>query len=261
MTALQHGDYTTLAGDYSDYRPAYSETVLSATLATLDKPPEQLDCVDVGAGTGIWTRMLANRHPRSLRAVEPNDAMREQGRRDSAGYAIDWLRGSGENTGLEPQSVDLLTMASSFHWVDFPRGTAEFARLLRPGGRFAALWNPRYLETNPLLLEIEQHLQQLVPTLKRRSSGRSGLTSTLTEQLWNSPWFDDVLSIEARHTQCFTPQQYLGAWRSVNDVRVQAGPQCFEQFLAYIDDRTRGMAHIEAEYLTRAWVARRVAGS
>ena len=48
--------------------------------------------------------------------------------------------------------------------------------MLRPGGRFVALWNPRMIELNPLLVEIEQEITRLNPEVKRVSSGRSGLT-------------------------------------------------------------------------------------
>jgi hypothetical protein len=53
------------------------------------------------------------------------------------------------------------------------------------------------------------------------------------------------------------PQRYLGAWRSVNDLRVQMGPEKFEMFLDYVEQRTSNLAVIEATYITRAWSARR----
>ena len=34
-------------------------------------------------------------------------------------------------------------------------------RMLRPGGSFVALWNPRMIELNPLLVEIEQESTRL----------------------------------------------------------------------------------------------------
>jgi hypothetical protein len=129
--------------------------------------------------------------------------------------------------------------------------------LLRPGGRFTALWNPRLIEINPLLVEIEAHLDTLRPGIKRISSGRSGVTETLTERLWDSPWFDDVVYLEGRHLIAMTPERYLGAWRSVNDLRVQLGAERFGAFLEFVEQRIAELAVIEATYLTRAWSARR----
>jgi hypothetical protein len=54
-----------------------------------------------------------------------------------------------------------------------------------------------------------------------------------------------------------TPERYLGAWRSVNDLRVQLGEKQFDAFLDFVEQRVGGQRLIEATYLTRAWSARR----
>lgn len=254
---LKAGDFTGLAEDYSQHRPDYCPSVLAGLLGLLCKPKSDVDFVDVGAGTGIWTRMVQGVGVKSVTAVEPNADMRKNGEADSLGASISWLAGSGENTGLPSHSADWLTMASSFHWADFDLATREFHRVLRPGGRFTALWNPRLIEVNPLLVDIESHLASLRPNIKRVSSGRSGITETLTENLWASPYFEDVVYLEGRHVISMTPQRYLGAWRSVNDLRVQLGPQMFDEFLAFVEEKTAKLDVIEATYLTRAWSARR----
>lgn len=251
------GNFTGLARDYSQYRPDYSPSVLRGLLGLLNKAVQDIDFVDVGAGTGIWSRLVNASGVRSTIAIEPNEEMRTFGMADSRDANIRWLPGSAEDTGLDAQSCDLLTMASSFHWADFAAATSEFHRILRPGGRFTALWNPRLIEENPLLVEIEAHLNTLRPNIKRVSSGRSGITETLTEQLWASQFFDDVVYIEGRHTIEMSPERYLGAWRSVNDLRVQLGPERFGQFLSFVENRIADVEIIEATYLTRAWSARR----
>ncbi len=255
---MRHGDFTGLAEDYSRYRPDYSAAVLRAILGIADKDAAALDVVDVGAGTGIWTRMLAAAGVRSVVAIEPNDEMRALGRAHPDNRRIVWKNGSGEATGLSDASADLLSMASSFHWVDFARGIAEFDRVLRSGGCFVALWNPRVIESNPLLVEIEERLAALKGgAITRVSSGRSEFTRTLTERLESTGRFAEVISLESKHVIPFTPERYLGAWRSVNDLRVQLGEDRFAAFLAYVEERVRGCETIEATYLTRAWVARK----
>lgn len=254
---LKAGDFTGLASDYSQHRPDYCPSALKALLAMLNKPVAEVDFVDVGAGTGIWTRMVYGAGVRSVTAVEPNDDMRQNGVADSQHTKIRWLAGSAEATGLADASADWLSMASSFHWADFDTATKEFHRVLRVGGRFTALWNPRLIEVNPLLVEIEAHLDTLRPNIKRVSSGRSGITETLTEQLWASPYFEDVVYLEGRHVIEMTPERYLGAWRSVNDLRVQLGPEKFDAFLGFVEQRIAGLKIIQATYLTRAWSARR----
>jgi ubiquinone/menaquinone biosynthesis C-methylase UbiE len=254
---MKLGDFTGLAGDYAKFRPGYAPQVATAILSYLRRDVASVDAADVGAGTGIWTRTLAARGLRSVVAVEPNDEMREQGIESSRGTSITWRKGSAEATGLPDGSADLVSMASSFHWADFDKACYEFHRILRPGGVFVALWNPRFIEANPLLVEIEAQITRLKPDIRRVSSGRSGITERLTDMLSAKSQFADVLYLEGRHSQQQTPQQYIGAWRSVNDLQVQLGPELFRSFLEFIEKRTAGLAAIETTYLTRAWVARR----
>ncbi len=251
------GDFTGLAGEYSKSRPDYCPSILNALLGLLDKPLYDLDVVDVGAGTGIWTRMIYEKGVKSVIAVEPNDDMRTHGVLDCNATTIQWLPGTAENTGLSNCSCDWLTMASSFHWVNFEKATQEFHRILRPRGRFTALWNPRLIEVNPLLIEIETHLDSLHPNIRRVSSGRSGIAESLTEMLIASPYFEDIIYLEGRHVIEMSPQRYLGAWRSVNDIQHQLGTKKFDTFINFIEWRISKLEKIEAAYLTRAWSARR----
>lgn len=255
-TALRHGDFTGLAENYARFRPGYSDAVLSAILGIVGKPTSQIDAADVGAGTGIWTRMVAGRKPKSMIAIEPNDDMRGQGEAGNGGLSIAWRKGSGEATGLADASVDLLSMASSFHWVDFDKGTKEFHRALKPGGCFVALWNPRYIDDNPMLVEIEKKLAELNPNMKRVSSGKSDFVEKLTARFLAHPLFADPVYLEGRHTSRLTPEQYLGVWNSVNDVRAQLGEAGFAAFMRFVGDRIKGQEMIDCTYLTRAWVVR-----
>ena len=254
---MKHGDFTGLAADYAKFRAGYAPQVATAIMGYVGREAASIDAADVGAGTGIWTRMLATHGLHSVVAVEPNDDMREQGVETSQGTEILWRKGSAEATGLPDSSIDLVSMASSLHWADFDRASEEFCRILRPGGVFAAFWNPRMIEANPLLVEIESEITRLKPDVRRVSSGRSGITDSLTTMLSGKPQFAGVLYLEARHSVQQTPEDYMGAWRSVNDLQVQLGPKLFRKFLDFAERRVAGLEAIETTYLTRAWAARR----
>jgi len=254
---MKHGDYTGLAGDYARFRPGYAPQVAAAILSYVGRDAASLDAADVGAGTGIWTRTLADHGLHSVVAVEPNDDMRGQGVEASRGTGIVWHKGSAEATGLPDASADLVSMASSLHWADFDKACDEFHRILRPGGAFVALWNPRFIEANPLFVEIEAQIARLKPDIQRVSSGRSGITQRLTDMLSAKPQFAELLYLEGRHSVHQTQEQYIGAWRSANDLQVQLGPELFRQFLDFAEKRIAGLKTIEATYVTRAWAARR----
>ena len=254
---MKHGDFSGLAADYARFRPGYAPQVATAILGYVKRDAASIDAADLGAGTGIWTRMLAARSLHSIVAVEPNDEMREKGIETSHGTSIVWQKGSAEATGLPDNSADLVSMASSLHWVDFDKACDEIHRIMRPAAVFAALWNPRLIEANPLLVEIEEQISRLKPGIQRMSSGRSGITARLTDLLNAKPQFSEVLYLEGRHSIRQTPGEYLGVWRSVNDLQVQLGPALFREFLDFTEKRIAGLAAITTTYLTRAWVARR----
>lgn len=253
----KQGDFTGLANDYSLNRPDYSESVLKALVGLIGKEPQNIYMADVGAGTGIWSRMAYQFGIKSLICIEPNQDMRNNGIRDSKDTKIKWREGSAEETGLEDGSVDFLTMASSFHWAKFDLSLKEFHRVLKPEGLFCALWNPRLIEVNPLLVEIEEYLNSLKPNIKRVSSGRSGITQTLTNDLEASKLFKDVIYMEGRHVINMTKERYIGAWRSVNDLQVQLGKDNFIKFLNFVEKKICNLDSIEATYLTRAWSVRK----
>ena len=253
---MKLGDFTSLVKSYSENRPGYSNTVRDSLLRLTRKNFADIDAADVGAGTGIWSRQLAAAGLKSLIAVEPNDAMRQAGKQDSEGHAVEWQSGSGENTTLDTDSVDFLSMASSFHWVDFEKGTAEFSRVLKKDGWFVALWNTREFKGNPLLEEIEHKIVELKPDLKRVSSGGSGASDTLEQDLIGSRYFEDVIYTHGHHVEHWSLDRYIGAWRSVNDVQAQLGTEKFKAFIDFIKEKTSQMETIEVAYTTRAWAAR-----
>jgi ubiquinone/menaquinone biosynthesis C-methylase UbiE len=251
---MKAGDFSSLAEDYSRYRPGYSSTVRDMFLAFSSSRCSSLKVADVGAGTGIWTRMLAEKVSH-VTAIEPNENMRFFGKSQSGGENIHWQDGCGESTGLGTSSVDLLTMASSFHWVDFDAAIQEFDRVLTDKGIFLALWNPRLIEVNPLLVEIENKVHELCPEMQRVSSGRSKFCDSLFERMSKSDVFRDVIYLEGRHVERQSPEHYIGLWKSVNDIQVQLGVDKFQEFMGFVESKVSGLEYVEATYQTRAWMA------
>ena len=124
-----------VADVYERSRPEYPDGAVSWLVG--DEP---LDVVDLGAGTGKLTRSLARLGHR-VTAVEPLPEMLDQLRAAVPGVTA--LEGSAEAIPLDDASVDAVTCAQAFHWFDHPAAIAEMARVLRPGGHAALVWNAR----------------------------------------------------------------------------------------------------------------------
>ena len=132
------GRFSDRADDYVSYRPDYPAAAVDAVLEGLGEAAA-LTAADIGAGTGISARQLADRGVRVI-AVEPNAAMREAA---TPHARVEWRDGSAEATGLAAESLELLTSFQAFHWFRPREAVAEFRRVLRPGARLALIWNVR----------------------------------------------------------------------------------------------------------------------
>lgn len=127
------------ASDYDAHRPSYPSEAIDAIFDGLGEA-NSLVAVDIGAGTGISSRLLAERGARVF-AVEPNEAMRMRGAAHECAGVVEWIDGTGEATGLPNGVADVVLCAQAFHWLDTRMALEEFRRLLKPGGRAALLWN------------------------------------------------------------------------------------------------------------------------
>ncbi len=128
--------FSNRASDYAKYRPSYPDTAIDAILAGLGAPVHIM-AADIGAGTGISSRLLADRGVRVI-AIEPNAAMRDAA---TPHPHVAWLDATAETTGLDDRFVNLVLCAQAFHWFNPPVALREFHRILRPGGRLALMWN------------------------------------------------------------------------------------------------------------------------
>ncbi len=124
------------AGDYVKSRPSYPSTAIDFILASLS-PSSQLVAADIGAGTGISSRLLAERGVRVI-GIEPNAAMREAA---ELSPGVEFRDGTAEATHLPDVSVDLVTCFQAFHWFNPEPTLLEFHRILKSSGRLALVWN------------------------------------------------------------------------------------------------------------------------
>jgi SAM-dependent methyltransferase len=132
-TAVLRGAFGAVAGEYDRLRSGPPPEALDWML-----PPDATDALEIGAGTGILTRLLVERVAH-VTAVEPDDRMRAVLAATAAG--ADVQAGVAEALPAADSSCDVVIAASAWHWVEEARAVPEVARVLRPGGRLALVWS------------------------------------------------------------------------------------------------------------------------
>lgn len=149
--------FSTRVADYVRFRPSYPSQVLDTLATECGLRPSSI-VADLGAGTGIFARLLLERGNRVF-AVEPNDEMRRAAELSLATYRkLVTLKGTAEASGLADHSVDFITCAQAAHWFDRRRAPSEFRRILKPGGWLALVWNERRTGPSPFLHAYEELL-------------------------------------------------------------------------------------------------------
>jgi len=135
--------FSGFAGLYDRYRPAPPE-LLGEVLVRLAAVARPRLVVDLGSGTGLSTRYWADRADEVI-GIDPTGDMRRQAEARSGAANVTYREGFSHATGLPSGHADVVTCAQALHWMEPEETFREAARILRPGGVFAAFdydWPP-----------------------------------------------------------------------------------------------------------------------
>ena len=130
--------FTGKAEAYAKARPGYPDAAMDYICTLI---PQNSVFADIGAGTGKFTLLLAQRECRVF-AVEPNEDMREQLAVRATLYPnIQIINGSAESTTLSDKSVDVVLCAQALHWFNLNDFRAECHRICKSNGIVIAVYN------------------------------------------------------------------------------------------------------------------------
>ncbi len=155
---------------YASSRPGYPRALFDA-LAAQGVILPSFAAADVGAGTGIFTRLLSE-YVEKVYAIEPNADMRDAAAKSNTKTNTVFVNGNAENTGLPDGSVDVVTVAQAFHWFDAVDFAAECRRIFRARGEgFVVLvWNNRDVDSDVVKANFEVN-RRFCPLFKNSSDG------------------------------------------------------------------------------------------
>ena len=237
-----------IAEDYDRLRPGPPEEAVDWLL------PEHCQiAVDLGAGTGLLTRLLARKVAQVI-AVEPDDRMAAVLRAHSPGVHV--MRGTGEAIPVADASADGVLVSSAWHWMDSGRAAGEIGRVLRDGGRFGVIWTGRDREVD-WLREAGRQLMAATagPDDQGQAHGEGAPRSRRREVRLPEPGlFGNVGTASFRFTRAMTVTDIvdmLATYSGVITASTQDGAAGLARARAVLEEWFPGGAAIDVP--TRAW--------
>ncbi len=218
-----------VAAAYDRARPGYPPEA-AAWLAG----EQPVTVLELGAGTGKLTEVLVGLG-HDVHATDPDEQMLAVLRERLPDVRTSVA--SAEEIPAPDASYDVVVVAQAFHWFDHDRALPEIARVLKPGGRLAVVWNQRD--------ERIPWVRKLGAIIGTQDQFRSD------ETLEAAPQFEAVENEVFRHWQVVdrTSIQELALSRSNVAVLDEAGRAAkLAEVLAFYDDYGRGMDGMQLPY-------------
>ncbi len=196
--------------------------------------------LELGAGTGKLTDQLVDLGHDVL-ATDPDEAMLDRLSRNLP--QVRAIQASAEDLPLGADSYDVVIAAQAFHWFDLDRALPEIARVLRPGGHLALVWNMR---------------DESIPWVRRlgRIIGTQEQVDDPADVLTASELFGDVEEASFSHWQQIDRKSIQDLVLSRSNVAVlddEGRAAKLAEVVAFYDDYGRGMDGMQLPYVARCF--------
>ncbi len=166
---VNEGKFSGKAEIYTKFRPTYPDVFIDYLYSEVGFNALSV-IADIGAGTGIFSGLLAKRDSLVI-CIEPNDDMMIVAKENLAGFKnCVFVKASAENTTLDDNSVDFITVAQAFHWFDSAKFKIECKRILKNRSKVALIWNSRD-NSQDLTIENAKINKKFCPNFKGFAGG------------------------------------------------------------------------------------------
>jgi SAM-dependent methyltransferase len=236
--------------NYARYRPTYPQTIISYLREAIHLNRKHV-IADIGSGTGIFSELFL-KHGFGVTGVEPNEAMRLAGEAH-LGHNPHFISvdGKAEATGLPAGSVDLITVAQAFHWMEPEATKSEFRRILKAGGHTLLVWNLRLTDT-PFLKRLDD-LKKEIGKNYEAIHGSHANEAAIRD--FFSP--AEVIIKTFRHAQIMDFESLKGQLLSSSYMPLEGSPG-YEEMIAQLGElfeRYKENGQVNMEYETRLFLS------
>lgn len=242
--------FSRTADAYAQGRPSYPREAIDR-IALAFGLNEKSTVLDLAAGTGQLSALVRTRVGRTI-AVEPAPAMRAKITADLPD--VDVLDGVAEAIPLHDGEVDAVVVGEAFHWFDPSMALPEIARVLRPGGGLAMLWN-----TSTWTIESTQWLrdfQRIVAHHKAEAGEYPSGQGRWRDEFEHSHEFEDLEHAEFSHTQVMSPRDFLAqvaSWSWIANLEETGRQAVLDEVASLIE----AQGEIAIPYRTDLYLTRR----
>ncbi|KAF9013859.1 S-adenosyl-L-methionine-dependent methyltransferase [Cyathus striatus] len=213
---------------YDRARPSYQPQALSFIRNAVKAAPP-FNVVEIGAGTGIFTRALLSHSEwsdavKQLQAFEPSEGMRTVFSNTVNDDRVKVAEGTFAHTTVESGWADLIIIAQAFHWCpDYNLASAEFSRILKPNGLVAFIWN---LEDR----EAADWIAQLRDRIERHEGGTPQFRLGLWRQTFDTPNYKQYFE---------PPKEQIWEYQLEGNKSIVVDRACSKSYIAILPEDER----------------------
>lgn len=213
---------------YEAMRPSYPDALVDDLAAWAGDGVRRAVAVEIGAGTGKATRLVAARGV-AVTAIEPSAEMGEVARRvtTAQGVPIELIQSDFEHADLSGRRFPLLYAAQAWHWVTVPDGYHRARAALIDGGRLVPFWNRPAWDRSDMRAALDHVYSTLLPAalgggpwVPSLAVPISAMERDWAEQITSAGGFAEPEVREYPWSIDYTAEQYVGLVATHSEIRL-----------------------------------------
>ncbi|MCK9170530.1 MAG: class I SAM-dependent methyltransferase, partial [Treponema sp.] len=211
--------FDAVSSEYTNARPDYDERLFQS-IDTVRHFTSHSRILELGAGTGIATRQMADLWHPDITAVEPGENLIAEARKRLAGYNdITFYNTSFESYDSGNMLFDAVVSATSFHWLDPDTKYRKSSALLRDGGVLIVFWNYYGRDESAVSGSIDRLYEKYgmsQPGIDMRMLQQEKIESR-TREIRDNGYFDIIKEDFFTSRSTYTAARYISLLKTFSD--------------------------------------------